>query len=155
MQTFQFCYVCLKTLLGKIAGDLVKIRFFSISSTPPKTTRCFSILKSLSKGEGFLLFGGIYTKKKMGFKNLWLFVQNKSWDFGVFVKVTMYVQYACKCRCPGSSSPPEFPEKTVKTQRKTPIVTDVESSSPTYKCWMKEKFICDIFRDICSYGVFN
>lgn len=41
-----------------------------------------------------------------------------------------------------------------KTEENPLIVSNVEVTSPTYKCRMKEKFICDIFRDICSSMVY-
>lgn len=47
---------------------------------------------------------------------------------------------------------PETPPR--KTEENSPIVSNVEVTSPTYKCRMKEKFICDIFRDICSSMVY-
>lgn len=75
-------------------------------------TWCFHFLyfKCCQRGMCFLVFGFlsfflvvyIYILRWGLKKNLWHFVENKSWTLSWCIcKTTMYVQYACKCRCPG------------------------------------------------------
>ncbi len=70
------------------------------------TTWCFHFIyfKCCQRGMCFFSFV-VYIYKNDGVlkkKNLWLFVENKSWTLSWCIcKTTMYVQYACKCRCPG------------------------------------------------------
>lgn len=56
---------------------------------------------------------------------------------------------------PPHSAPPPSPLKSepMESWRNLLLVSNVELT-PTYKSWMKEKFICDIFRDICSSMVY-
>lgn len=53
-----------------------------------------------------------------------------------------------------TSTDPKTPNPPRKTEENSLIVSNVEVTSPTYKCRMKEKFICNIFRDICSSMVY-
>lgn len=52
------------------------------------------------------------------------------------------------------STPTPRPQTHQKTKENSLLVSNVEVTSSTYKCRMTEKFICNIFRDICSRMVY-